>query len=198
MEAMQDLELAVLFAFLNSHDLGGVDEWLRPETYREWAEQRAATAVLDIPDEARPAVQAEVGALAGPTDPSPEDLDRARAIRDALLALLLDPDGASAARAALQRFASGLPLRVHVTSSGRVGLEPTSTGPLAIAARALVLAHDAMADGTWDRLGACRSDDCGWVFIDRSKSHSRQWCSMGECGSRAKARAYRARRRAGG
>jgi predicted RNA-binding Zn ribbon-like protein len=39
--------------------------------------------------------------------------------------------------------------------------------------------------------------DCGWLFLDTSKNSSRQWCSMDECGSRAKMRRLYARKRVG-
>jgi predicted RNA-binding Zn ribbon-like protein len=42
----------------------------------------------------------------------------------------------------------------------------------------------------------CGLDDCGWLFVDRSRNHSRRWCSMEGCGNIAKARAFQARRRA--
>lgn len=48
-----------------------------------------------------------------------------------------------------------------------------------------------------ERLRTCANDDCGWLFIDESRNHSRQWCSMASCGSRAKMSRYRNRRRAG-
>jgi predicted RNA-binding Zn ribbon-like protein len=51
----------------------------------------------------------------------------------------------------------------------------------------------AMADGSWRRLKACRSDSCRWAFIDNARNLSRQWCDMAVCGNRAKARAYRSR-----
>jgi predicted RNA-binding Zn ribbon-like protein len=35
--------------------------------------------------------------------------------------------------------------------------------------------------------------DCGWLFLDTSKSGRRRWCSMESCGSRAKMRTYYAR-----
>lgn len=38
--------------------------------------------------------------------------------------------------------------------------------------------------------------DCGWLFLDTSKSGRRRWCSMESCGSRAKMRTYYARTRA--
>lgn len=39
------------------------------------------------------------------------------------------------------------------------------------------------------------ADDCGWLFYDVSKNANRRWCSMEGCGSQAKMRRYRARRR---
>jgi len=45
------------------------------------------------------------------------------------------------------------------------------------------------------RLKQCPGRHCGWVFLDRTKNRRRRWCEMEVCGSRAKARAYRARRR---
>ena len=47
------------------------------------------------------------------------------------------------------------------------------------------------------RLGLCANPDCGWVFLDQSRKGNRRWCSMRECGSRAKARAYYHRRHGG-
>jgi len=49
---------------------------------------------------------------------------------------------------------------------------------------------------TRDRLRRCENAECGWLFIDRSRNRSRQWCDMGTCGSRAKMARYRRRRRA--
>jgi predicted RNA-binding Zn ribbon-like protein len=34
---------------------------------------------------------------------------------------------------------------------------------------------------------------CGWLFVDRSRNHSRRWCDMRYCGNRAKARRFYAR-----
>jgi len=58
------------------------------------------------------------------------------------------------------------------------------------------VAYTSMADESWNRLKACRLDDCQWAFYDQSKNRSRTWCSMKVCGNRAKARAYRERQRA--
>jgi len=40
----------------------------------------------------------------------------------------------------------------------------------------------------------CESETCSWLFLDRTKNHSRRWCDMGDCGNRAKARRFRERR----
>ena len=37
---------------------------------------------------------------------------------------------------------------------------------------------------------ACANEDCGWLFVDRSRRGNRRWCDMAECGSRDKARRH--------
>lgn len=54
----------------------------------------------------------------------------------------------------------------------------------------LLTAHDL------GRLRLCDGPGCGWVFVDRSKSHTRRWCSSGDCGNRERARRHYARHRA--
>lgn len=111
-------------------------------------------------------------------------------------------------RAALgqERPASLQPLlehgwRVHL---GRSQDEPAvSLLPERASTRGAVLALvlGAVHDGVWHRLRAC--PDCGWVFYDSSRNARRTWCSMTAddgargCGSIAKTRAYRSRRRTG-
>jgi predicted RNA-binding Zn ribbon-like protein len=36
---------------------------------------------------------------------------------------------------------------------------------------------------------------CGWLFLDRTKNHSRRWCTMQICGNAEKTRQQSARRR---
>jgi len=33
---------------------------------------------------------------------------------------------------------------------------------------------------------SCAGEHCDWLFIDASRNHLRRWCSMDECGNRAK------------
>lgn len=46
----------------------------------------------------------------------------------------------------------------------------------------------------WGKIKECPG--CGWLFLDSSKTGNRRWCSMDECGSRAKMRTLYARKRA--
>src|SRR5207248_2139698 len=40
------------------------------------------------------------------------------------------------------------------------------------------------------RVRRCDASNCRWLFLDKSKNHSRRWCDMKICGNREKARAY--------
>ncbi|MDX2137335.1 MAG: ABATE domain-containing protein [Chloroflexota bacterium] len=39
-------------------------------------------------------------------------------------------------------------------------------------------------------LRECAGDECGWLFLDTSRNHSRRWCDMRDCGNREKARRH--------
>jgi predicted RNA-binding Zn ribbon-like protein len=41
-----------------------------------------------------------------------------------------------------------------------------------------------------DRVRSCADHQCGWVFLDETRTRSRLWCSMEDCGNRAKAREH--------
>jgi predicted RNA-binding Zn ribbon-like protein len=41
-----------------------------------------------------------------------------------------------------------------------------------------------------ERIKQCEGDPCGWLFFDTSRNRSRRWCSMADCGNRAKARRF--------
>jgi predicted RNA-binding Zn ribbon-like protein len=43
------------------------------------------------------------------------------------------------------------------------------------------------------RLRQCGGERCGWLFLDRSRNRSRQWCTMEDCGNLAKVRRFRKR-----
>jgi predicted RNA-binding Zn ribbon-like protein len=46
------------------------------------------------------------------------------------------------------------------------------------------------------RIRVCAAPDCGLLYLDQSRTGNRQWCSMQRCGTRAKVRTHRERRRA--
>lgn len=118
------------------------------------------------------------------------ELDRARALREALRALVLANNGALVDSDALELVngaAARLPLQLGADARLRVGAgDDALDGVVAIAL-------GAMLDGTWSRLKACRN--CCWSFYDYSPNRSATWCSMQLCGNRKKTRAYRSRRR---
>jgi len=51
--------------------------------------------------------------------------------------------------------------------------------------------EDLLTDVDRARIRKCQAADCGVYFIDTSKGHRRQWCSMKNCGNRAKQRRWR-------
>ncbi len=56
-------------------------------------------------------------------------------------------------------------------------------------------AADLLTSEDLARVGQCADDRCGWLFLDTSRNHSRRWCSMEDCGNRAKARRHYQRSR---
>jgi len=58
-------------------------------------------------------------------------------------------------------------------------------GPIAFSASELMTGSKA------GKVRQCEDDrGCGWLFVDESRSQRRRWCSMGDCGNRAKARRH--------
>ena len=55
-----------------------------------------------------------------------------------------------------------------------------------------------LVEGRLNRVSQCNDDCCGWLFYDSSKNGSRRWCSMADCGNRAKARRHYSKSRAAG
>jgi predicted RNA-binding Zn ribbon-like protein len=109
-------------------------------------------------------------------------------LREAIRTLLRANNGlavdVAAASRVLSRAARDADLRVGFTD-GALVFESTD--------RILAALAEAMADGSWSRLKACRSDTCQFAFIDTARNRSRQWCDMAVCGNREKARRFRSR-----
>jgi predicted RNA-binding Zn ribbon-like protein len=124
------------------------------------------------------------------------DLAEAIELREALRTLLAaknevpgDVDGAAAV---LDSVARRSDLAVRFTPAG-LRIEPCKDACGRALGRILGDVATAMADGTWERMKACRAEDCKWAFVDEARNRSRAWCSMSSCGNRAKANAFRAR-----
>lgn len=166
--------LQLLCDFVNTYDVEGrVDALAEPRALDRWLRAR--------------------GLWGGRA--TSEELERARSVREALRELMRANNGCAAApdAAAATLDEAAAQLGVHVRfGPGAVTLASAAGGVGPV----LAAAGQAMADGSWQRLKACRSDTCRWAFVDLARNRSRQWCSMNVCGNREKARAYR-RRHAG-
>jgi len=135
--------------------------------------------------------------LPGLPVPASNELAELTELRDDLRHAL-DSDGHG--RGLLDTWLQRRPPRPRVLSTPQqLSIRHSPFDTTAIAAT-IAIAADAIAQGTWPRLKAC--PDCRWVFYDNTRNGSRRWCGMsapGEeersCGSIAKVRAYRHRKR---
>jgi predicted RNA-binding Zn ribbon-like protein len=172
-------ELELVRAFVNTVDLEpGIEQLREPEDLRRWLVEHGL----------------------GPADVrvGRSDLRRAIELREALRAILAahtdGAPGAPDASRALDEFAGRARLQLRFDDRGGARLEPAARGVNGALGRLLAIVHGAIADGSWNRLKACRDHECAWAFYDNTKNHSGAWCTMDVCGNRAKARSYRTRR----
>ena len=100
---------------------------------------------------------------------------------DALDAISLEVRKAHAARTLVAKGAGAITRRWS-----RSDAPETPLLACALAIEELLLSADHA------RIRKCAAHDCAVYFIDTSKAHRRQWCSMGNCGNREKQRRWRA------
>jgi predicted RNA-binding Zn ribbon-like protein len=166
--------------FVNTVDLeSGKDQLDEPEKLGEWLRERGLL---------EPGVRVHE-----------EDRRQAVRVREALRSMLLANAGHEPAPDApeiLDKAARRARLGLRFIPDGTGRLEPGMGGVDGALGRLLAIAATAMAEGTWSRLKACRSDTCQWAFYDNTRNRSGVWCSMAVCGNREKVRAYRRRRSA--
>ena len=171
-------ELELVRAFVNTLDIDqGTEELASPAGLRRWlvANHLASRHV-------------EVGDV---------EIRRAVALREAFRAMLLSNNGGPPDPHALDvmnaEAARTRPVirfdRSEGTIEGRADHVDGALGML------LGIVFTSMARGTWSRLKVCENDACRWAVYDHSKNRSKRWCSMSECGGRAKAREYWRRQR---
>ena len=137
----------------------------------------------------------ERGLLAGDEVPGEAELRWAAKILEALRSRVGENMGALAdadAIRALDRAAHETELSLDF---GGKALRPEAVGVRGAVGRILAITFLAELDGSWSRFKRCSSPTCRAVFWDRSKNRSGRWCTMKDCGNRAKVRAYRERER---
>lgn len=171
-----DLELVRGFLSLHDH-VAGTRDSLAPssETIAWWLCDR--------------------GLLAGDEVPTEAELRWAAQILEALRSRVSENKGAPADAdtiRALDRAARETELGLDF---GGKALRPDALGVRGAVGRILAIAFLAELDGSWSRFKECSSPTCRAVFWDRSKNRSGRWCTMRDCGNRAKVRAYRERER---
>lgn len=132
---------------------------------------------------------------------TPDDLELAREVRENLRVLLVQNAGGDVPTleqlVPLTALAATSRLRPTVGENGLIDLE-TEGGPGSVRlAELLLIVRDAQHDGRWERLKACRNDECLWAFYDRSHAGRGAWCDMATCGNRIKNRNLRSRRSSG-
>lgn len=128
-------------------------------------------------------------------------LERARSVREDLRALFLAcASGGSLPAAALagidRAWHACLDARRLIAGPDGVILAwPAAADPLDRALLPVLTgAVDLLVAADRARIGQCEGAGCGWLFLNRSRGSSpRRWCSMRDCGNRAKAGRHHAR-----
>jgi predicted RNA-binding Zn ribbon-like protein len=120
------------------------------------------------------------------------------ALREALARLFTAPARRDLAR--LNDLLARAPARdAIVAGAGGYGWRDPGAGD-ALERPLWPVVWDAAALLTSDRrawVRTCDDPECAWMFVDLSRARTRRWCSMADCGNRAKARRHYARQRAG-
>jgi predicted RNA-binding Zn ribbon-like protein len=177
-------DLALLYDFVNSLDVrryvehGAAhdpsDELATPAQLRDWLQTR--------------------GLLEGGIDVTEAEHREALRLREALRNFVaVPPQARLSAGGALVTSASGFPLEVAVAADRGLGLRPVAARATSGLGQVLVELVRLSDDGRLERVKTCDSDECRWVFYDRSKPSNRRWCSSERCGNREKTRTYRKR-----
>jgi predicted RNA-binding Zn ribbon-like protein len=171
-EAPGRLELVRLFE--NTIELpNGPDELDRPERAAAWCRSHGLPPVCN-----------------------PAEAEQLRQFREGLRDVLFANNGegeVAGAWESLRPFTRLAQLRVTVDRVRGLGLKAAGPHPASAIASILAIVYDAIVDGTWRHLRACRKSSCRFAYYDRTKNGSRAWCNMKTCGNQAKAARRRQR-----
>lgn len=143
-----------------------------------------------------------ISADAGAGRALPSLLPRARALRHGIHRLFkgvlegwpAEPDDLVALDRELAPARAAQRLDVRGTAfdwawRGRPTAADTILWTLALRAASLLTSEELV------QVGECSGVECGWLFLDTSRNHSRRWCEMADCGNLAKVRRFRGRAR---
>lgn len=194
------------FQFVGNHpalDFTNTVDWTtrgleveRLRSYDDLVRWALAAGVIVLPE------ATTLGARAG-REPrlASESLKRAhdlrREVHDAMMAIARGKpplqDGLHAFNQALRAALARLSV---AWEAGRMVWRRDDAGTLDLVTHHVAwLAAQLMTSQDASRVGLCANPDCGWLFVDTTKNHSRRWCGMPDCGPRAKARRYYLRKR---
>ena len=162
-------------------DFGAVVEWL------------VAAGALDGPSGRR-----AIARWNGPAGVAV--LAEARALRAGVERIVGGGRPGRATVEALNRVLAGRPAYRRIVAEGDrfvTRVEPVRSSALQLLVPVAESAAWLLEHGDLALVRRCGGPDCVLYFYDTTRNHSRRWCSMDECGSRAKAGAYYRRQHPG-
>lgn len=135
----------------------------------------------------------EAGMLDGPAGASAADVDVAIELREAIASLAfarirkteLDADAVEL----VNSFAAAAPVTVSLADGKLTKTGSVAQGLSDIAREAVTIIGGPDAE----LLRECSRPGCNQIYLDKSRGHRRDWCSMQTCGNRVKASKFRAR-----
>lgn len=133
-----------------------------------------------------------------PYDATAADLKELQDVRDRLDRVFYAPDATEAARLVNELLAD-YDVKPYLTDhDGKWHFHYAPEGASAarrVASTTVMGLATVISDYGFHRLGTCKADDCGDVFVDMSRNRSRRYCND-LCSTRTNVAAYRAREKA--
>ncbi len=124
-----------------------------------------------------------------------EAVEAARSARRVLQAVFASVVAGRPGAGALDRLnalvADAAPhVRVVRDTSGRYqrGWDALGESPESVLWPVAWAAADLLSSADVERLRMCAGNDCGWLYVDRSRNGLRRWCEMSVCGTAEKNR----------